>query len=166
MRWLLSALAALFLILVPRVSTQTPAPPANPQSTNLGTDANGNPIRRALKTGHVSNYDEAKVPPYTLPDPLVLANGQRVRDASLWKRRREEIIRVYEHDIFGRVPANAPKVTWQVTETNPTAREGTANMKRFVGRIGDTPDGPRMVQPVEWKIYLAFLEKYFKTPVH
>ena len=41
------------------------------QPTNLGSDANGNPMRRALKTGHVSNYDETKVPPYTLPDPLV-----------------------------------------------------------------------------------------------
>ena len=30
-------------------------------------DANGNPIRNATRTGHVSNYDETKVSPYTLP---------------------------------------------------------------------------------------------------
>ena len=37
--------------------------PSSPggRSTNLGADANGNPLRLALKTGHVSNYDEAKV---------------------------------------------------------------------------------------------------------
>ena len=41
--------------------------PAGIVPDRLGSDANGNPLRRALKTGHVSNYDEAKVPPYTLP---------------------------------------------------------------------------------------------------
>jgi hypothetical protein len=55
---------------------QQPQPPASgspgsDERINLGSDANGNPLRRALKTGHVSNYDESKVPPYTLPDPLV-----------------------------------------------------------------------------------------------
>ena len=38
-------------------------------------DANGNPIRFAPRTGHVSNYDEAKVAPYTLPNPLVMSDG-------------------------------------------------------------------------------------------
>lgn len=81
-----------------------PAPPVAPgqatgapaSTTNLGSDANGNPLRRALKTGHVSNYDEAKVAPFTLPDPLVLANGQLVRDHQTWvKQRRPEILRMY-----------------------------------------------------------------------
>src|SRR2546428_2055804 len=53
-------------------------PPANP--TNLGNDPNGNPLRKALRTGHVSNYDESRVAPYTLPDPLTLSNGRRVRN--------------------------------------------------------------------------------------
>ena len=51
------------------------------RKTNLGTDPNGNPIRLALKTGHVSNYDEAKVGKYTLPDPLVMSDGKPVRNA-------------------------------------------------------------------------------------
>jgi len=116
-----------------------------PSSTNLGSDANGNPLRRALKTGHVSNYDEAKVAPYTLPDPLRGADGTPVRDARAWaKQRRPEIIRAYETEIYGRIPATTPKVRWQVTETDPSAREGTATRKRIVGAVGEAPDGPRI----------------------
>jgi hypothetical protein len=122
---------------------QATPPPASP--TNLGADANGNPLRRALKTGHVSNYDEAKVAPFTLPDPLVLANGKPVRDQQTWiKQRRPEILRMYETEIYGRVPAKTPKVTWQVTETNAQAREGAAVMKKITGSMGEGPDAPQI----------------------
>jgi hypothetical protein len=37
------------------------------------------------------NYDEAKVGSYTLPDPLVTADGKRITDAQAWmKTRRPE----------------------------------------------------------------------------
>ena len=112
--------------------------------TNLGSDANGNPLRLALKTGHVSNYDESKVPPYTLPDPLALMNGGRVRDAKAWRTRRAEIVRLYETEIYGRVPANAPSVQWQVRETDRAGLAGVAIIKHVVGSVGNTPDGPRI----------------------
>jgi hypothetical protein len=122
----------------------TPAPAAPQSPTNLGSDASGNPLRRATKTGHVSNYDEAKAPPYTLPDPLVLSNGRRVSDAKTWRaERRPEIMRLYETDIFGRIPSNTPKVSWAVKETDPAARGGTALMKQVVGTVGT---GPRALQ--------------------
>src|SRR5262249_6417453 len=108
-------------------------------------DPNGNPVRLARATGHVSNYTEEKVPAYTLPDPLVLANGRRVTSAKMWgKQRRPEILRFYQNEIYGRIPHNAPKVTWQVTETDKKARGGTALSRRVVGKMGDKPDGPRM----------------------
>ena len=113
--------------------------------TNLGSDANGNPLRRATKTGHVSNYDESKVKPYTLPDPLVLANGSRVGDAAAWrKQRRAEIQRLYETEIYGRIPASAPKVSWRVEETDPAAREGAATRKKIVGQIGSEAEAQRI----------------------
>src|SRR5688500_16141871 len=115
-------------------------PPASP--TNLGSDPNGNPLRRALKTGHVSNYDEAKVRPYTLPDPLVRADGSPVRDRRAWAARRAEILRLYETHIYGRVPRKTPKITWQVLEADGGARGGTAMLKRVAGTIGGTPAGP------------------------
>jgi len=116
---------------------QQPAP-----VTNLGPDANGNPRRLALKTGHVSNYDETRVGEYALPDPLVLANGTRVGGARTWQRaRRPEIVRLYEAEIFGRVPASAPRVAWRVIDTNPRARDGSVAIKHVDGVIAgaDTP---------------------------
>src|SRR5262245_12345400 len=102
-------------------------------ATRLGNDANGNPLRKALKTGHVSNYDESKVAPYTLPDPLVSANGRAIRDAGTWtKQRRPELIKVYESEIYGRVPANAPKVTWEVGTVDRAWRNGTAIRKQLI----------------------------------
>jgi hypothetical protein len=138
------AVAVMSVGLVAQAPQPAPPQPARNPS-NLGSDANGNPLRKALKTGHVSNYDEAKVPPYTLPDPLVMANGSRVTDAQAWRgTRRPEILRLYATEIYGRIPANAPKMTWEVAETDPAAKGNTAVMRKLVGRIGDGADAPRV----------------------
>ena len=63
------------------------------------SDPKGNPVRLAKSTGHVSNYSEDKVRPYTLPDPLVMANGERVASADQWfKARRPEILKLYRDE--------------------------------------------------------------------
>jgi len=116
-----------------------PAAPARPAPLK---DAHGNTLRRA-PTGHITNYDEDKVPPYTLPDPLRLADGRPVRDAATWfSRRRPEILKLYEEDIYGRVPANAPKVRFEVAQTIPNALDGQAMFKLVLIHFGDQPDGP------------------------
>ncbi|HSY19568.1 MAG TPA: hypothetical protein VK815_14600 [Candidatus Acidoferrales bacterium] len=105
-------------------------------------DANGNPIRRAA-TGHVSNYDEAKVGSYTLPDPLVLQNGKPVSTAGDWfKQRRPEILKLYQTEIYGRVPKRAPTVRWEVTEMITNALDGVAVRKEIAGHIGPGTNGP------------------------
>ena len=108
-------------------------------------DPQGNPVRLAKTTGHVSNYSDEKVRPYTLPDPLVTTSGERITSADQWiKSRRPEILELYRDNIYGHVPPGAPRVTWEVVETDTTARDGTAVMKRVAGKMGDKPDGPRM----------------------
>jgi hypothetical protein len=128
---------------------ELPPPGSSGNADNVphigGRDPNGNPVRLAKASGHVSNYSEEKVAPYTLPDPLTCFNGERVSNAETWwKQRRPEILEFYRAEIYGRVPPNAPKVTWEVVETDPSARDGKALMKRVVGRMGERPDGPRM----------------------
>jgi hypothetical protein len=139
----LSMLTAVTLCVAVAGAQQQAAPAAQraaPSATNLGSDANGNPIRRATKTGHVSNYDESKVKPYTLPDPLVFGDGTPVKDAAAWTtRRRPEVIKLYETEIFGRIPGDAPKVAWRVTDTST---RDTAAIRHVVGAVGSAADGP------------------------
>src|SRR3954469_3660228 len=88
------------------------------------------------------NYTEAKVGTYTLPDPLKLSDGQPVTDADTWlTKRRPEILRLFEENQFGRIPATAPKVIWEVVKTDPNALDGKAVMKELAGHMGSA-DGP------------------------
>ena len=128
----------------PPATPPAQATPSGGRSTNLGSDPSGNPLRLAVKTNHVSNYDETKVGTYTLPDPLVTADGRPVRDGRSWLARRAEILRLYETEIYGRVPPNAPKVTWRVTETDANARGGAAIRKRIAGSVGEAADAPQI----------------------
>lgn len=64
------------------------------------------------------NYDESKANPFpNLPDPLVLKNGQPVKDAQTWwDKRRPEILEDFDREVYGRRPANLPAVKWEVTD--------------------------------------------------
>jgi hypothetical protein len=126
-----------------------PAPGTSGNSDNVPfigkSDQSGNPVRLAKATGHVSNYSEEKIPAYTLPDPLVMSNGERVTSAEQWyNKRRPEILKFYQSQIYGRVPAETPKVIWRVTETDTKARDGAAILKRVVGVMGERADSPQM----------------------
>ena len=67
-----------------------------------------------------ANYDEATANPYPqLPDVLTLRNGQKVTTADMWwRQRRPEIVEDFEREVYGRVPAVVPNVTWTVVQTN------------------------------------------------
>ena len=53
----------------------------------------------------VSNLDESKVGPYTLPDPLVLADGRKVVTSAQWNQeRRPELLHLFETHMYGKVP--------------------------------------------------------------
>jgi len=146
-----SLLACLAVLTVQADDPPRPGARGNPDNVPFigKSDPKGNPVRLAKATGHVSNYSEDKVPPYTLPDPLVLSDGQKVTTPDVWlKKRRPEILKFYQTEIYGRIPANAPKVTWEVTETDPKARDGAAVLRRVVGRMGEKPNGPKMTLTV------------------
>ena len=52
------------------------------------------------KSPNAANVDEAKVPPYHLPDPLILKNGKKVTTAAMWgKERRPEIAEDFDREV-------------------------------------------------------------------
>ncbi len=110
----------------------------NPTRPSTWTDAQGRSYNRS-GVGSWTNYDESKVNPYSLPDPLVLKNGKPVKDANTWwKQRRPEILEDFRTEIYGRIPADTPKVTWQVTDTDAKAAGGLAIKKTVVGHIDNS----------------------------
>jgi hypothetical protein len=103
--------------------------------TSLRRGPDGDP-----KSSNAANFDEAKVPSYSLPDPLMLNNGKKVKTAAAWwNRRRPQIVEDFDREIYGRVPTNTPKVNWEVTRT---ARETIGNVpvitKKLVGRADNS----------------------------
>lgn len=82
------------------------------------------------------NYDESKVPPYTLPDPLVRDNGQRVTTAAAWTaERRPELLAAFANIEYGRTPGPLPAVTAKVAEEGP-ALGGTARRRQVTLTFG------------------------------
>jgi len=91
-----------------------------------------------------ANYDEAKIPAYDLPDPLVLLNGQKVTDAETWIRwRRPEIIQLFETHVYGRSPQPKKEMTFQSRSVGK-ALAGKATRKEVTVRFNGQDDGPSM----------------------
>jgi hypothetical protein len=79
-----------------------------------------------------ANYDESKVPEYTLPDPLICSDGSRVTDAKAWTRkRRPEIVSLFETHVYGRSPGEPQSVKYDV-ERNDDALDGKAIRKQVL----------------------------------
>lgn len=55
------------------------------------------------------NYDESKIPAYTLPDPLKTEAGSFVLSAQQWNNvRRPEILSLFEQHVYGVAPKPCP----------------------------------------------------------
>lgn len=77
------------------------------------------------------NYDESRVPAFRLPALLTTAAGDPVTDVETWmKIRRREIIRLFEHHVYGRVPTQLPSIRYEVLELAKDALEGNATRKQ------------------------------------
>jgi len=139
---------------LPPVATDPNRPPNLTQhqgSTNW-YDADGNTYVRS-EWGNWSNYDEAHAGNYTLPDPLKLNDGQPVTNAAMWwNQRRPEILNAYLTEIYGRIPANTPKVTFEVTKVDSTTFPGQAIVKTVTGHV-DNSRYPAATPSVDLTVY-------------
>jgi hypothetical protein len=72
------------------------------------------------------NYDESKVPPYKLPDPLVFNNGSKVLTKADWEKRRTEIYTIFQNEVYGIAPVWKGRLTATELSRDTHALNGTA----------------------------------------
>lgn len=89
------------------------------------------------------NYDESKVPPYTLPDPLTKFDGSKVTTPDAWPARRAELLELFATEVYGKTPAGNPGVKFEVARVVPDALGGKATRKHVNILFNGQPDGPR-----------------------
>jgi len=140
-RLLLTIPAALALAQSPEPKNWTAAEDHQNMMDQLGIKAlRPGPSGNENAPNH-ANYDESLANPFPdLPDPLLLKNGKRVTTADMWwKQRRPEIVEDFEREVLGRVPRNAPKISWEVKETvNTTVGPYPVVAKQMVGRADNS----------------------------
>jgi len=104
-----------------------------------------------------TNYNEQKVPEYTLPDPLLMSDGTQVTDAQTWKtKRRREVLELFRTYVYGRAPVGRPKnMTFKVFDLEQGALNGLATRKQVKVSFTGRPDGPCM----DILIYLPNIRK-------
>ncbi len=94
---------------------------------------------RDSKVPDTSNETTANVYADTMPQLLTFKDGAKVTSATQWPKRRAEIVEDFEREVYGRVPKNVPKVTWEVTNTTEGESGGIATVtKTLVGHVDNS----------------------------
>jgi hypothetical protein len=104
------------------------------------------PVKKpaAVVAGIPANYEESLVGTYTLPDPLVLANGRPVRDAKTWNEvRRPEIVKLFEENQYGRAPGRPAGMSFEVFEKGTEALDGKAIRRQVTIYFSADKAGPK-----------------------
>lgn len=80
-----------------------------------------------------SNFDESKVPRYTLPEALKTQAGKQVTNKDQWeKTRRPEILRLFENNIYGQLPKDYDSIRYTLSNENAKAMNGKAHLKEVL----------------------------------
>ena len=78
------------------------------------------------------NYDESKIPDYVLPDNLVSNGNQPVSNVDQWEEvRRPEILKLFESEMYGKIPEEKVEVEFSVIETKKNVLDGIAERKQI-----------------------------------
>lgn len=105
------------------------------------------------------NYDESKVAHYTLPDPLVLADGSKVADAKTWReKRRPELLNLFRTHMYGRSPAKPATLVYEAGTIDTKALGGKATRKEIHILLDGKKGGHRMT-------LLLYLPNHTQSPV-
>lgn len=91
------------------------------------------------------NYDESRVPEFTLPDPLVTLSGEPVTTVEQWNEtRRPEILRLFEEHVFGKLPEGDVRLRTKLRSETSSALNGLAHRREITVYFTDDDSGPKM----------------------
>ncbi|MBR2839628.1 MAG: hypothetical protein IKE55_12650, partial [Kiritimatiellae bacterium] len=105
----------------------------------------------------VVNYDESRVAPYELEDPLKFADGRPVRTAADWEARREEILGIFAREMFGAEPPK-PSVLNADLVDEKVACAGFAIRRQYDMTFRADRGGPK----IRW---IVWIPRWAKKPV-
>ena len=151
---LLALLAAAFLSTARTGDVPAQPEPQDDRANPVWTAAQQKAAQSAARS--TVNYDQDAVLPYTLEDPLRFADGRKVRGRRQWPERRQEILDIFQKEMYGQMPP-ASEIYTEVVEEGPTlAGFGTRRQVRMWFR----PDksGPK----IDW---LIITPNHVKGPV-
>lgn len=92
------------------------------------------------KAPDAANTDESKAATYKeIPDPLVFKNGLKVTTPEQWQKRRLEITEDFDREIYGRLPAEIPPVSWEViTEKDTLNGNYPVKVRQLLGHVDNS----------------------------
>jgi lysophospholipase L1-like esterase len=96
------------------------------------------------KAPDFQNIDEAKANPWPHLPELMVTKGRKPVDTPelWWNTRRPEIVEYFDAEVYGRVPKNVPKVTWEEDKDGkgfvPKGGATPSVTKRLVGRVDNS----------------------------
>src|SRR5579862_816147 len=144
-RTLLCAAITLTALTVPGVGNgQTSSPQTGfDDHQNMMDQLGIKSLRRGPDPNNQSTFDEATANPYkdSMPDVLKMKDGTKVTRARQWPKRRAQILEDFEREVYGRIPTDVPKVTWEVAATTPGQSGDIPTVtKTLVGHVDNNAD--------------------------
>ena len=96
-------------------------------------------LRRGADPNNPATFDEATANKYPLPELMTMKNGKKVTTARQWKARRAEIVEDFEREVYGRIPKQVPRVSWEVSNTSSEDVGGIPTItKKLVGHVDNS----------------------------
>ncbi len=139
---LFAALLAAPLSSFAQFGSQGPPPPFDDHAEMM-KQLGLNEIRPGPDPNNQTTFDEAVANPYkdSMPDVLKMNDGTVLSDPKQWPRRRKELVELFEREVYGRVPKNAPRVNWEVTGMTPGESGGIPTLtKTLIGHVDNRLD--------------------------
>ncbi|TVP47626.1 MAG: acetylxylan esterase [Mongoliibacter sp.] len=76
------------------------------------------------------NYDESKVPALSIPDVFISQDGKLIKDANDWEKvRRTEILQLFADEVYGELPQDFDKISFEEQVVSEHPYSDFSNMK-------------------------------------